>query len=50
MTKQVKLSALIVALMASTGAMAHDIHGYTLAKVLAKWFATILANAGKTTT
>ena len=29
MTKQVKLSALIVALMASTGAMAHDIHGYT---------------------
>ena len=29
MTKQIKLSALIVALMASTGAMAHEVHGYT---------------------
>ena len=29
MTKQIKLSALIVALMASTGAMAHSVHGYT---------------------
>lgn len=32
MTKQVKVSALIVALMASTGAMAHDVHGYTISE------------------
>lgn len=29
MTKQIKLSAVLVALLASTGAMAHEIHGYT---------------------
>ncbi|MCG7658007.1 OmpA family protein [Wielerella bovis] len=30
MTKQLKASALIIALLASTGAMAHEIHGYTI--------------------
>ncbi len=29
MTKQIKASAMIAALLASAGAMAHDIHGYT---------------------
>ena len=29
MTKQLKLSALLAALVATTGAMAHGIHGYT---------------------
>ncbi len=32
MTKHVKASALIVALLASTGAMAHGIHGYTVSE------------------
>ena len=32
MTKQFKASALIIALMASTGAMAHETHGYTISE------------------
>ena len=32
MTKHVKASALIVALLASTGAMAHETHGYTVSE------------------
>ncbi|WII94043.1 OmpA family protein [Kingella negevensis] len=32
MTKQIKLSAMMVALLASTGAIAHDIHGYTVSE------------------
>ena len=48
MTKQIKLSALIVALMASTGAMAHSVHGYTTSQVQAKLYATTTANVGKT--
>lgn len=32
MTKQLKLSAMMVALLASTGAMAHETHGYTISE------------------
>lgn len=32
MIKQVKVSAMIAALMASAGAMAHDVHGYTISQ------------------
>ncbi|QMT31221.1 OmpA family protein [Alysiella filiformis] len=32
MTKQLKLSAMMVALLASAGAMAHDVHGYTISE------------------
>ena len=48
MTKQLKLTALVVALVASAGAVAHEKMAILSAKNLVKSFAIIMANAGKT--
>lgn len=50
MTKQLKLGALIAALVASTGALAHEKLATPSANNHVKWFVTATANAGKTLT